>query len=99
MEALKQQLAQKSEENETVNRQLEDMHSSYSQARQKAVTLEESNDKLSSENNNLKRQVEKIETELVELRDIAERRRTQIEDLHAEAEQRTQLLGIKFSSF
>ena len=44
-EDLKKQMTGKNEENENLARQLEDMHSSYSQARQKSVALEESNDK------------------------------------------------------
>ena len=44
-ESLKSQLASKNEENENLARQVEDMHSSYSLARQKSVNLEESSDK------------------------------------------------------
>jgi predicted RNase H-like nuclease (RuvC/YqgF family) len=44
-ETLKGQLTAKNEENETLARQLEDMHSSYSQTRQKSVNLEEAHDK------------------------------------------------------
>ncbi len=45
VERLKTALASKNEDHETVARQLEDMHSSYSSARQKNVSLEESHDK------------------------------------------------------
>ena len=45
VKSLKEQLNGKNEENETLARQLEDMHSSYSLTRQKSVNLEESVDK------------------------------------------------------
>ena len=45
VQTLKTQLTIKNEENETLARQVEDMHSSYSLARQKSVNFEESSDK------------------------------------------------------
>ena len=45
VQQLKTQLRTKNEENENLGHQMEEMHSSYSTARQKSVNLEESNDK------------------------------------------------------